>query len=39
MAKILFLNWKDNWSPDAGGAELVLSEIINRAVRDGHDPT
>jgi glycosyltransferase involved in cell wall biosynthesis len=35
--KILFLNWKDEWSPDAGGAEVVHTQIINRLVRDGHE--
>lgn len=34
--KFLFLNWKDEWSPDAGGAEVVHTNIINRLVGGGH---
>lgn len=37
--KILFLNWKDEFSSDSGGAEVVLVQIINRLVRDGHQVT
>jgi glycosyltransferase involved in cell wall biosynthesis len=39
MSKILFLNWKDEWSPDAGGAEVVHTQIIDRLVADGHAVT
>ncbi len=39
MSKILFLNWKDEWSPDAGGAEVVHTQIINHLVKDGHSVT
>lgn len=33
---ILWLSWKDSKHPQAGGAELVSSEIRKRLVRNGH---
>lgn len=33
---ILWLSWKDETHPQAGGAELVSSEIRKRLVKDGH---
>ena len=33
--RILAFNWRDPTHPEAGGAELHLSEILTRAVRDG----
>jgi glycosyltransferase involved in cell wall biosynthesis len=37
--KILAFNWRDPGHPEAGGAELHLSEILTRAVRDGDEVT
>lgn len=36
---ILWLTWKDSNHPQAGGAELVASEICKRLLRDGHKIT
>jgi glycosyltransferase involved in cell wall biosynthesis len=33
---ILWLSWKDNKHPQAGGAELVSTEIRKRLIKDGH---
>lgn len=33
---ILWLSWKDRSHPQAGGAETVSGEIMDRLVRDGH---
>ena len=33
---ILWFSWKDRHHPNAGGAELVTSELLDRLVRDGH---
>ena len=35
--RILWLSWKDIHHPQAGGAELVASELIKRLVKDGHE--
>jgi glycosyltransferase involved in cell wall biosynthesis len=35
----LWLSWKDMSHPDAGGAEVVLSELCRRLVADGHHVT
>ncbi len=37
--RILAFNWRDPTHPEAGGAELHLSEILTRAVRDGDEVT
>ena len=37
--KILVLNWRDIESPEAGGAEVHLHEILKRAVAVGHRVT
>ncbi len=37
--KLLAFNWRDPAHPEAGGAELHLSEILIRAVRDGDEVT
>ena len=37
--RILAFNWRDPAHPEAGGAELHLSEILTRAARDGDDVT
>ena len=37
--KILWLSWKDRDHPQAGGAETVSGEIMDRLVRDGHEVT
>jgi glycosyltransferase involved in cell wall biosynthesis len=37
--RILVFNWRDPAHPEAGGAELHLSEILTRAVRDGDEVT
>ena len=37
--KLLAFNWRDPGHPEAGGAELHLSEILTRAVRDGDEVT
>jgi glycosyltransferase involved in cell wall biosynthesis len=34
--KILWLTWKDYTHPEAGGAEVVLRELAQRQVADGH---
>ncbi|MFX1285672.1 MAG: glycosyltransferase family 4 protein [Promethearchaeota archaeon] len=34
--KILILNWRDNANPKAGGAEVVVHELIHRWVSWGH---
>lgn len=34
--KILWLSWKDEKHPQAGGAEVVSTEIRKRLVKDGH---
>jgi glycosyltransferase involved in cell wall biosynthesis len=36
---ILVLNWKDIRHPQAGGAELVLHEILKRVMKNGHKVT
>ncbi|PID31950.1 hypothetical protein CR970_03015 [Candidatus Saccharibacteria bacterium] len=36
---ILWVNWKDWRHPGAGGAEVVLHELIKRQVADGHNVT
>ena len=33
---ILWFSWKDRRHPEAGGAEIVSSQIMDRLVRDGH---
>jgi glycosyltransferase involved in cell wall biosynthesis len=35
----LFINWKDITHPQAGGAEIVLHQIMNRLIEDGHKVT
>jgi glycosyltransferase involved in cell wall biosynthesis len=37
--KILWLTWKDHQHPEAGGAEVLLRELSQRLVHDGHDVT
>ena len=37
--KILWLTWKDYTHPEAGGAEVVLRELSQRLVADGHEVT
>ncbi|HXF59062.1 MAG TPA: glycosyltransferase family 4 protein [Candidatus Saccharimonadales bacterium] len=37
--KIVAFNWRDPAHPEAGGAELHLSEILTRAARDGDEVT
>jgi len=37
--KILWLTWKDQFHPEAGGAEVVCREITKRLVADGHSVT
>lgn len=37
--KFLWLTWKDYTHPAAGGAEVVLRELSQRLVRDGHEVT
>jgi glycosyltransferase involved in cell wall biosynthesis len=37
--RLLAFNWRDPRHPEAGGAELHLLEILNRAVRDGDSVT
>lgn len=37
--RILALNWRDIRSPEAGGAEVHLHEILRRLVEAGHDVT
>jgi glycosyltransferase involved in cell wall biosynthesis len=36
---ILWLTWKDHLHPDAGGAEVVLRELTERLVAEGHQVT
>jgi glycosyltransferase involved in cell wall biosynthesis len=35
--KLLVLNWRDIRSPEAGGSEVHLHEILSRVVQRGHD--
>lgn len=35
--RILWLSWKDNSHPQAGGAEVTKEELAKRLARDGHD--
>lgn len=37
--KVLWLSWKDREHPQAGGAETVSGEIMDRLARDGHEVT
>lgn len=37
--RILWLSWKDIQHPQAGGAEVVTSELCNRLVKAGHEVT
>ncbi len=37
--KILWFTWKDIKNPQAGGAELLDSEITRRLLADGHEVT
>lgn len=37
--KILWLAWKDYDHPERGGAEVVLKELIDRQLADGHEVT
>jgi glycosyltransferase involved in cell wall biosynthesis len=37
--RILILNWKDKYHPQAGGAEYVTDQIAQRMVKDGHKVT
>jgi glycosyltransferase involved in cell wall biosynthesis len=37
--KILWLTWKDSKHPQAGGAEVVSSELAKRLVKAGHEVT
>ncbi len=37
--KILWLAWKDKNHPGAGGAEVVMHELSDRLLRDGHQVT
>lgn len=39
MKSILVFNWKDIRHPQAGGAEVVLHELMIRMVSDGYDVT
>jgi glycosyltransferase involved in cell wall biosynthesis len=34
--KIIWLTWKDRGHPQAGGAETISGQIMDRLVRDGH---
>lgn len=36
---VLWITWKDMGHPDAGGAEIVCSELCKRMIADGHDVT
>lgn len=35
--KVLWLSWKDMSHPEAGGAEVVASQLAKRLVKDGHE--
>ncbi len=37
--KILWLTWKDQFHPEAGGAEVVCRELTKRLIADGHTVT
>lgn len=37
--RILWLSWKDTQHPQAGGAEVVTSELCKRLVKAGHEVT
>ena len=37
--RILAINWQDLANPQAGGAEIYLTEILNRLVKRGHQVT
>lgn len=37
--RIVIFNWKDCKNPDAGGAEILISNIVKSLIRDGHDVT
>ncbi|MDD5254418.1 MAG: glycosyltransferase family 4 protein [Candidatus Nanoarchaeia archaeon] len=37
--KILLLNWRDKKNPDAGGAELHISHLMDRLVKEGNNIT
>lgn len=37
--KLLWLSWKDQKHPLAGGAELVMHELSKRLIENGHDVT
>lgn len=39
MSKILWLTWKDYLHPEAGGAEVVLRELSQRLIAEGHEVT
>ncbi|GAB4149186.1 MAG: glycosyltransferase family 4 protein [Patescibacteria group bacterium] len=39
IKKILWLNWKDIYHPDAGGAEKIQHEICRRLVQNGYEVT
>lgn len=39
MSSILWLSWKDHNHPEAGGAEVVLWQIAQRLVAEGHQVT
>jgi len=34
---IIWFSWKDRWHPEAGGAETVSGEIMDRLARDGNN--
>ena len=36
---ILWMTWKDPSHPDAGGAEVVQEQLVNRLIADGHAVT
>lgn len=37
--KILWLTWKDQFHPEAGGAEVICRELTKRLAADGHEVT
>lgn len=37
--KILWLTWKDQFHPEAGGAEVICRELTKRLASDGHEVT